>query len=155
MPNGRCYRHGGSTPVGPASVHFKHGRHSLLMRDIAGLGDHYARALADPDRLRLDSEIALVDARVSDLLQRCSLASKSGQSIDTLWPVLNEQIEQRRKLVDTESKRLKDLHAMVSIDRVLALVAYLSDSVKRHVTDPKALTGIFADMRKMLKPAEE
>lgn len=150
-PNGRCRVHGGATPAGPASVHFKHGRHSKLLKDIKGLNAHYERALADPDLLNLDAEIALIDARIGQLLEKVKAPNAS---VDGIWPQLDALIENRRKLVDTESKRLKDLHAMVSADRVMALVAYVSDAVKRHVKDPVALTAIFHDLRKVLKPAE-
>lgn len=153
MPNGRCKFHGGMTPVGPASPHFKHGRHSVLLKDIKGLGQHYERALADPDLLRLDAEIALTDARIGDLLERVSGSKRqAGVTIDGLWPQLENLIENRRKLVDTESKRMKDLHAMVSVDRVMLIVSYLADSVKKHVRDRDVQTAILNDLRRLLKP---
>lgn len=146
--------HGGPTPIGPASPHFVTGRHSLLVKEIKGFGTHYERALADPDLLRLDGEVALLDARIADLLERVSKAKGAQQTIDGIWPQLEALIEQRRKTVDTEAKRLKDLHAMISVDRVMALVAYVTDTVRRHVTDRDALTGIFTDLRKILRPGE-
>jgi hypothetical protein len=149
MPNGRCKYHGGLTPVGPASPHYKNGRRSKLMKEIKGLGEHYERALSDPDLLRLDDEIALVDARIAQLLEK---ASTPRSSIDGLWPQLDALIESRRKLVDTESKRMKDLHAMVSVDRVMLIVSYLADSVKKHVKDTAAQTAILTDLRRLLKP---
>lgn len=153
--NGRCRMHNGFPAMGPANHSFKHGRHSKLMKEIPGLSAHYERALADPDLLRLDGEVALVDARLFELLERASKSKKEqAETIDRLWPQIDALLETRRKLVDTESKRLKDLHAMVSVDRVMMLVAYVSDSVKRHVTDRTALANIFADLRKILKPSE-
>lgn len=153
-PNGRCRVHGGATPSGPASPHFRHGRHSVVTKEFSAFNAHYQRALADPDLLALDSEIAMIDARIGDLMERTSKAKGDQKTLDGMWPQLENLFEQRRKLVDTESKRLKDLHAMVSVDRVMALVAYVSDAVKRHVTDPKILSAIFMDLRKVLKPAE-
>lgn len=151
MPNGRCRYHGGLTPVGPASPHFKHGRHSVLLREIKGMGEHYERALADPNLLALDAEIALTDARISAVLEK---VKGPRASIDGVWPQVENLMEQRRKLVDTESKRLKDLHAMVSVDRVMLIVSYLADSVKKHVKDPAVQTAIFTDMRRLLKPEQ-
>lgn len=143
--------HNGFAPIGPANVNFKHGRHSQLLKDVKGLGDHYARALADPDLLRLDSEIALVDARLSSLLEKVQKGGPRA-SVDGIWPQLELLIENRRKLVDTESKRLKDLHAMVSVDRVMLIVSFVADSVKKHVKDRDALNLIFQDLRRLLKP---
>lgn len=155
LVNGRCRFHGGLTPVGPASPHFKHGRHSKLLKEIPGLTAHYERALADPDLLRLDAEVALVDARIGDLLARTAKAKGKGTTVDGIWPQLEALIDARRKLVVAESSRMKDLHAMVSVDRVMTLVAYVTDTVRRHVTDRAALAGIFADLRKILKPSED
>lgn len=154
-PNGRCRVHGGPTPVGPASPHFVTGRHSRLLKEIKGFGTHYERALADPDLLRLDSEVALIDARIGDLLERTAKAKGAKQTIDGIWPQLEALIEQRRKTVDTESKRLKDLHAMVSVDRVLLIVRYLHDAIRRHVASPAEQTAVFGEMRRLLKPESE
>lgn len=157
LQNGRCRFHGGMSLVGPALPQFKHGRHSVLLKEIGAFGQHYQHALADPDLLRLDSEIALVDARLSELLDRCSQVKGDKARlthVDQLWPQLEALIEQRRKLVDTESKRLKDLHAMVSLDRVNLIVSYLADAVRRHVKDPKEQTAIYNDLRKLLKPGD-
>jgi hypothetical protein len=151
MPNGRCKFHGGMSLVGPASPSFKHGRRSILLKDIKGIGEHYQRALDDPDLLSLHDEIALVDGRLSQLLEKVKTGGPRA-SLDGIWPHLESLIENRRKLVDTESKRLKDLHAMVSVDRVMLIVSYLADSVKKHVKDPHVQTAILTDMRRLLKP---
>lgn len=148
-PNGRCRMHNGFAAIGPAASNFKHGRHSVLLKDIKGLGEHYERALADPDLLRLDAEVALTDARIGSLLEK---VKGPRASVDGIWPQLEGLIETRRKLVDTESKRLKDLHAMVSVDRVMLIVSYLADSVKKHVKDREVQTAILTDLRRLLKP---
>lgn len=151
MPNGRCKFHGGMSLVGPASPSFKTGRHSILLKDIKGLGAHYERALADPDLLSLQSEVALTDGRIAQLMETVAKGGARA-SIDGIWPQLEALIENRRKLVDTESKRLKDLHAMVSVDRVMLIVSFVADSVKKHVKDRDAMNAIFTDLRRLLKP---
>lgn len=148
---GRCKFHGGATPVGPASPHFKTGRYSVLLKDIKGLGEHYERALVDPELLSLREEVALVDARLGSLLDKVKTGGARA-SIDGIWPQLELLIENRRRLVDTEAKRLKDLHAMVSVDRVMLIIRYLQDAVRRHVKDPVEQTAVFMEMRKLLKP---
>lgn len=69
MKNGRCRLHGGLTPSGPASPHWKHGRHSEYMKRN-GLLARYDKASKDPEIISLRSELALVDTRVSQLLER-------------------------------------------------------------------------------------
>lgn len=151
MPNGKCYRHGGATPIGPANANFIHGRHSKMLKDVKGLGAHYDRALEDPDLLRLDAEIALIDARLLSLLEK---VKGPNASIDGIWPQIDALIESRRKVVDTESKRLKDLHAMLSVDRVLLIIRYLQDAVRKHVKDPAEQTAVFEEIRRLLKPEQ-
>lgn len=63
-----CEIHGGKTPRGIASPHFKHGRYS---KDIpARLAERYLEAISDPDLLSLDAEIAATTTRIGDLFHR-------------------------------------------------------------------------------------
>jgi hypothetical protein len=150
-PSGRCRMHNGFAVSGPAHPNFKHGRHSILLKSIPALGEHYERALSDPDLLSLTDEIAMTDARIGQLLEK---VKGPKASVDGVWPQLELLMENRRKLVDTESKRMKDLHAMVSVDRVLLIIRYLQDAVRKHVKDPQEQTAIFTEMRRLLKPEQ-
>jgi hypothetical protein len=64
----KCRIHGGLTPRGIASPHFKTGKYSAYMPER--LLERYHDAIADPALLELDHEIALVDSRLADLLTR-------------------------------------------------------------------------------------
>ena len=59
MPNGRCRLHGGKSPAGLASPHYKDGRYSKALP--ARLAARYATAEADPRLLELRDEVALTD----------------------------------------------------------------------------------------------
>jgi hypothetical protein len=71
----KCERHGGATPQGIASPHFKHGRFSrhLPTRIMAD----YHEYLIDPQRLELDDELSLVRARAVDLVKRVDTGESS------------------------------------------------------------------------------
>jgi hypothetical protein len=58
MRNGKCRLHGGKTPGGLASPHFKTGRYSKYIP--AQLASKYQEALADPDVLSLNEDVALL-----------------------------------------------------------------------------------------------
>lgn len=77
MSNGRCRMHGGKTPVGPALPQYKTGRYSKLLP--ARMAATYLEAAGDPDLLVLREEIALVYARLSDLLGRVD-SGESGEA---------------------------------------------------------------------------
>ena len=66
MPNGKCYKHGGATPKGPASTSFRHGRYSKALK--GGLSDGYARARKDRNPVELGEEIAVVQAMLEQEL---------------------------------------------------------------------------------------
>lgn len=62
----RCGSHGGKTPSGEASPHFKHGKYS---KDLKGdLLQRYEAGMDDTEWLSLRSEIALIDARLGQLV---------------------------------------------------------------------------------------
>lgn len=62
----RCYMHGGKTPVGAAAPTFKTGRYSKYLPNR--LAARYHEAQSDPYILNQQEEIALLDARIAELL---------------------------------------------------------------------------------------
>jgi hypothetical protein len=81
MGRNTCYHHGGKSLVGPAVNTYRHGRHSKFLP--VRMAAKYQEAQGDPDLLSLRSEIALVDARLADLLSRVD----TGES-GSLWLAL-------------------------------------------------------------------
>jgi hypothetical protein len=73
-----CRMHGGKSPRGVASPHFTHGRFSKSIP--ARLAGSYEEVLADPRRLELDNELAVIVARNEEMLA----GLYSGAS-DRLW----------------------------------------------------------------------
>ena len=61
-----CYHHGGKSLVGPAVNTYRSGRHSRYLP--VRMAAKYQEAEHDPELLSLRDEIALVDARLADLL---------------------------------------------------------------------------------------
>lgn len=66
------------------------------------------------------------------------------------WAEIQDAINVRRKLVESETRRLKALHQMVTTEEVMTLVSALSASVHRHVTDRVALAAIQDDIRRLM-----
>lgn len=66
MPNGRCRMHGGASLSGMASPTFKTGRYSRVLP--TRLLDRYHEGLNDRDLLALTDEIAVVNARLGELV---------------------------------------------------------------------------------------
>lgn len=66
------------------------------------------------------------------------------------WDELADRLDLRRRLVDSETKRQKDLFEMISVERAHAMMARLVDVVKQHVHDPLVLTALSAEVRRMV-----
>jgi hypothetical protein len=184
-----CSMHGGKSLRGVDSPRFKTGRYSKYLPDR--LAEKYHEALADEELLRLDDEIALVDARLGDVLSRMTAPGESSpvrtraraalgdlqraliagdDTHDALTRLdsaltegLEEQrasasiltlIEQRRRLVDTERKRLADEDHAVTIDKLMLFMAALLDIIRRHVASPETRKAIADEVRALIPRAD-
>lgn len=135
-----CKFHGGASLQGIASPQFKTGRYSKYLP--TKLAESYHIAIEDPELLSLRHEIGMVDAYVSDQLERFGDYATPTQFQEVLLPL----IEQRRRLVDSEAKRLKELQTSITIEKAMGIIAALAGIVKLHVTDPDQLRAISAEL---------
>jgi hypothetical protein len=72
-PNGRCRVHGGCTPGGIASPHYKTGKYSRYLKHLPhDLKAGYRKALADRELTSLHAELALLTIRADALLDQLS-----------------------------------------------------------------------------------
>lgn len=71
MPNGKCYHHGGVSLPGALNPAFKSGKYSKAIP--ARMAATYDAAVKDKRILEMQDDIALLDARVEDLLKRTDL----------------------------------------------------------------------------------
>jgi hypothetical protein len=88
-----------------------------------------ARALGDTEKMRtaLSAIEAVIDRGVEDW---------------RLWREIGEQIEQRRRLVESEHKRLVAMDLVITADRAMLLMAAVVSLIREHVHDRSALDQI-------------
>lgn len=188
MPNGRCRIHGGKTPSGAAVKHFRTGRYARSVP--VRLAADYDTARSDADLLALRDEIALLDARLNDLLTgvsngeagelwkrlkdalreyddaaRSSAKDAEGRKSEAFgnirwlvnegyqewmsWMEIRHTLEDRRRLVDSERARLKDMQQMISSESAMTLISAIVGAVQTHVRDRAALAAIANDVRRI------
>ncbi len=178
MSNGRCRMHGGMTPNGLALPQTKTGRYSKYLP--ARLAARYQEASTDGELLHLREDIALLDARLADLLGRVDsgesgaiwrmlrkafdalqIARLSGNTIgmrDALgeiellivkgladyaaWADVQQVLDQRRRLVESERKRMVEMQQMITSERAMLLMGAVVGIIKEHVHDRSTLTAI-------------
>jgi hypothetical protein len=86
-----CAQHGGKTLIGPSHPNFKHGRRSRYLGISLELRAKYKEALADPELLALRSDVALLDARINELLE-------AGES-QLLWSKAQDAFQQHKAAI--------------------------------------------------------
>ncbi len=72
MPNGRCHVHGGKSPGGPLTAG---GRHSKFLP--IRLAARFEEARRDPELISLSAEVALIDTRLGEVLDRLDTTESS------------------------------------------------------------------------------
>ena len=145
-----CRTHGGRTPVGLAALNFKTGRYSKYLP--TALVGRYVAARTDPELLSLRDEIGLVDTRITEVL---TSISDSATPLAAVWETLEPLIEQRRKLVESEHKRLHVLHSVITAEQLMLLLATVTNVIKTHVTDREALSAISLGLKRLMSVKEK
>ena len=146
--NGRCRMHGGKTPKGINSPNFKHGRWTThLPQSVIGKG--FREAYQDRTLMQLRQDAALVDALIT---------SYTGSLKDTGRPLTLPQqdrvlalVEQRRKLVESEARRLRDLSQVVPVEQYRTALGILFRIIQEHLGDnPRAMMDVQTAARRLL-----
>ena len=181
----RCRHHGGRSLAGVASPSFKHGRYSKFLPER--LIGRYGEARADPELLALRDEIALVDVRLTELLQRLETGETAGKWArlaatygdlkaaqverdvggtaaalqklgtiiegeaceDVVWGDIIALLDQRRKLVESERKRLVEMQQMITVEQALALLARIQQVILDNVSDRGIISAISAEFKRI------
>lgn len=182
-----CHIHGGKSLVGVDAPNFQHGRYSKHIPDQ--LSQRYHAALKDKDLICMNDEIALIDTRLGQMLDRLggltmiadgwakarglyrsfrshANAKREKRALkaldqlgdlleghepdDTVWLSIRELIDDRRKLVDTERKRLLDEDQVVSVERLMVLVAAIVDIIKRNVASREERAAVSNEVRRLV-----
>ena len=174
--------HGGNAAIGIASATFKTGRYSKHLP--TRMAARYRDAQRDTELLVLRDDVALLDARLADVLGRVD-SGESGRAWSGLktaydamldanragdtgamraallevgdlirdgaadwaaWAEVRSLLQDRRRLVESERKRLVDTQQMITTERAMVLLGAVVDTVRRHVTDRAALVAISTEL---------
>jgi hypothetical protein len=71
--------------------------------------------------------------QVSGLLTRIGELIQAGAADYAAWAEIIGLLQERRKLVESERKRLVELGQMITAERVITLVGVVEDAVRRHL----------------------
>lgn len=129
---GRCRLHGGASLVGSALPQWKHGRWSKYLPEA--LAVKFREGLDDPELMKLRQDTALIDAALTDFADRV----KKGKGLNYRQrKELIDLTEQRRKLIESDARRQRDLNLWVAADRVMQLMGAVAEVVREFVDRDK------------------
>lgn len=67
-----------------------------------------------------------------------------------VWDEINKEIELRRKLVESDRRRLMESHQMITSERALLMFGILADELKtalaKNVDDPKVIQAVLVSL---------
>lgn len=78
-----------------------------------------------------------------------------GLSDYAAWNEIHSLLDQRRRLVESERKRLVEMQQMVTSEQAVMLVSVLLDSVRRNVTDRNALSAIQTEFIQLISATNQ
>jgi hypothetical protein len=153
--------------------------------------EHYQEALDDPRLLELRDDIALLDARLAELIGRVSgdvdvgpvrwrelqnlfkaynAAIQAGKTEDVeaiyaamfalinkavsdyaVWDTIQEAIQQRRRLVESERQRLVQMQQMVTAEQAVSAMTALVSAVRANVRDSVVLANIQTEYERLTR----
>ena len=102
-----------------------------LWRDLQGARIAFLAAQRAQDQ---EAQITTITT-ILDLIRR-------GHSDYAAWREVGGVLEQRRRLVESERKRLIEMQQTITAEQAMILVQALLASIKEHVTDRAALAAI-------------
>jgi galactokinase len=126
----------------------------LLGRLEAGdTGEIWSRlqALVEEMELLQDSGRDAEAVRVlAELLQLVRQGAGEQEYERVTWNQIDRQLERRRRLVESERRRLLQMKQMVSVEEVMTLVGALVATVKEHIPNRRVQTAIGQDIARLL-----
>lgn len=135
-------------------------RHEISVVD-ARISDLFQRVdIGESGKLWLKSKEVLLDLRkalatqdakkTTEAIMELDVLIRQGSSDYAAWDEVQNSIELRRRLVETERRRLMDMQAMISSEQATALVHALTIAVKENVVDSTTLGRIQASFNRIL-----
>ena len=96
----------------------------------------------------LKDAVANADAdSISDEMKDLNTIISYGQDEAKTWGEIYTLLEQRRKLVESERKRLVEMHQVVTVEQLMILLSRVQEAIVNNVNDRSSLTAITEELR--------
>jgi hypothetical protein len=119
------------------SPRFKHGERSRYLKHLTGsLAAGYRAALADPRLLELTEDVALVTARIGELLAK---GKDDEAAVAGVWEQLPRLLNLRAKLALAEQQRAIDVQSLVPVGMVVEFTNIVLQAARAIIVDRNLL----------------
>jgi len=143
LGTGRCKFHGGKTPSGPDSVHFKHGRYAEAFKNQ--FAQHYAAALTDEQPLDLLPELAMQRAMLTRYVEIVGGRKRVSMAQLTTIVAMSETIVKTAvRIIEARNKT-----ALTGAE-VTFILSGMRQVLEKYVPDPDQQRAFIDDLRQFV-----
>jgi hypothetical protein len=142
-----CRAHGAAGGRPP-----KHGRSSIP----AKVSEAYARMAGDPKLRELNEEIAILGARIQQLLDQLDqLGESDPEAEEKIWKKIRSTMRLEKQLIDSELRRRIETGQMVMVSEVLEMMSRMYVLICKYVPDNRSRRALLDEIRAMVPKQEE
>lgn len=125
------------------------------LRDLLGRVDTgesgHAWRLAEASYKAMEAALAKNDdTAYAAAYQQLGQVIKRGLSDYAAWDEVGKMLDQRRRVVESERKRLVEMQQVITTERMMLLITAIAAVVKQHVDDRHKLNAIQNDIQGLL-----
>ncbi len=110
--------------------------------DSAARWDLLKKQFQNLQRARFSTDAEKFKQAIADLEETIM---ESGPD-HAIWAEIMALVEGRRKLVESERKRLVEMSQLITTEQAMGMLALILDTIRRHVTDQRVLSAISTDI---------
>lgn len=132
-----------------------HGREDIALLDsrlqdvLASVSNEEAGELWKTLKEAKKDYLKANDDEIADALNQILWLIDQGYTEYQSWTEIRSILQERKKLVESERKRLIDMQQMITAERAMLLLGAVYDSIRRNVSDKSILAAITQDIRRL------
>lgn len=115
-----------------------------------GESGHLWKQLKDARRRSHSDDLSVAKAALNEMDRLIG----EGSTLESTWDQIESAQEHRRKLVNTERRRIQDMQANIPAARAVAFAVAITQIIRKHVTDRPTLQAIQRDIAGLLQRKE-
>lgn len=130
--------------------HAQTGESGQLLSDLSDLADSVEIATQLQRTEKNETKKHEYAIQASEALNKLFAIIRGGKKDFYVWQEIKDNLETRRRLVETERRRLIDMQTMVTSEQAISLMQALSLAVRNNVSDTTTLNAIQTEFTRLV-----